>query len=40
MANHGSHDYTCVYGIGVHGTPQEEEEEEEEELLSKPKQMY
>jgi hypothetical protein len=33
MANHGSHDYTCVYGIGVHGTPQPEEEEEEEEEL-------
>jgi hypothetical protein len=33
MANHGSHDYTCVYGIGVHGTPQPEEEEEEQEEL-------
>lgn len=22
MANHGSQDYTCVYGIGVYGTPQ------------------
>lgn len=24
MANHGSQDYTCVYGIGVHGTAQSE----------------
>jgi hypothetical protein len=32
MANHGSHDYTCVYGIGVHGTPQEQEDDEEDKL--------
>jgi hypothetical protein len=21
LTNHGDPDYTCVYGVGVHGTP-------------------